>query len=520
MSIAKRILNNTIYGALGRFWLIGVNLFLTPFILSYLGDEKFGIWALFWALAAYFMLMDMGLGVSLVRRIASLCEKNDIKSINQAMVSVLSFILITGLALWVMGYALAQLLLSTYPVSQEHMVDVNAIIMWACPALLLVAIIRIFDSFLRGIQRFGMISAIAFVVSFINIGTVYTALESGLGISGLMYATVLTYTCHVLVLWYYARQAQPKLSLFIGHVCWRELKTMFPLGVRIQVARLAELASYQSDKILLAMFMPISYVTFYDLGSKVASVIRDATYTFTGAVFPVAAQIQARGEQAQLWYMYERGSKYLVMFTTPALALMLLTAPMLLGAWLGHVSKDVLRAVWLLSLAYWVIVNMSMAFTVGTALDWAKPIMRGALLQTILNIGLSAWLIISYGFIGALLGTLLAVSFSKAYVMHCFYRDFNRSIYPDMKLLVNVFLVNVPAILLTLWAIRWLELNFDFSIRSEAFSSWCIAICVYAVAYLLTVRLSGLLDQKDYQLLNNHIPFVHVLIKRKHHYDE
>lgn len=517
MSTAKRILHNTLYGAVGRFWLIGVSLFLTPLILSYLGDEKFALWALFWAFSAYFMLMDLGLSVALVRRIAGLHEAQDTQKINQAMVSVLLLIVIIGLLIWGIAFVVGQGLLILYPVSAHYDADVQAILLWACPALLLVAMMRVFDSFLRGVQRFDVITKVSMLTSVVNVLSAYAALAWGYGIPGLMLATVLTFAAQMLLMYRGCLRLYPALSLHYQHFSRQELAGLLPLGARIQVARLAELATYQTDKILLAFLMPLSYVTFYDLGAKIAAGVRDATYTFTNAIFPVAAQIQAKGENAKLWFLYERGTKYLLMFTTPALALMLLTAPMLLGVWLGHVSEDVLLAVCLLSLAYWLIVNMSMAFNVGTAQNWAKPIMHGAILQTVLNVSLSFILIYQWGFIGALLGTLLATLISKGYVMHCFYRDFQRAFTKDLSMFGHIVWVNAPAIVATYLLSLGLKAHFDYDLRLDALASLSIAVAVYILLYLLCIRWFGVLDNHDFQLLAGRIPKVAMLIKRKHH---
>ncbi|MGH2361724.1 MAG: lipopolysaccharide biosynthesis protein, partial [bacterium] len=60
-------MRNTAYNAVGRLWLIGTNLLLAPLLLSYLGQDRFGVWVLYWSLLQYCLLLDMGLGSSLVK---------------------------------------------------------------------------------------------------------------------------------------------------------------------------------------------------------------------------------------------------------------------------------------------------------------------------------------------------------------------------------------------------------------------------------------------------------------------
>jgi len=512
VSIAKKVLRNTMFGALSRVWLILVGLLLTPLILSHLGDERFALWAIFWSVSAYVMLMDMGMGVSIVRETAQAWGKHDTHTIHRVVVSVVVVMLGTSLLIWLLIAVASAWLLPMLSIKQELGSDIEHLVDWAPLVFLLIAVFRVFDATLRGLQRFDLILGVTLTTSVVNVLGIYLVLTWGYGILGLMLATVASYTFQLFALYIFTKKNLPQLSMRLSRFDWVLLKSMLPLGARIQVAKVAELASYQTDKLLLAFFMPLSFVTFYDLGSKIAAMMRDGVYTFTTAIFPVASQIQASGDHAKLWLLYTRGSKYLLMFSLPSLILLLLTAPMLIGAWLGHVSDFVLQAVLVLAVAYWVIVSMAMAFNVGTALNWSKPIMRGAILQAVLNISLSAFLISQIGFMGALWGTLIAVSISKIYVMTCFYRDFERNVWDDTRLFLHVLLCNLPALLFTLPLVLWLTNVMDFNQRGEAMLAWLLSTCVYMVVYLLCVRVFRLLDGKDLDMLGAYVPLIRHLV--------
>jgi len=392
--------------------------------------------------------------------------------------------------------------------------DMVHLVTWGPLVFLLIALFRVFDAVLRGLQRFDLILGVTLATSVVNVLGTYLMLRLGLGVLGLMWATVASYAFQLLALYGLTRRTLPQLSTCHHHFNRKLLTSMLPLGARIQVAKIAELASYQTDKLLLALLMPLSFVTFYDLGSKIAAMMRDGVYTFTTAIFPVASQIQASGDHERLWLLYERGSKYLLMFSLSSLALLLLTAPMLIGAWLGHVSPQVYQAVLVLGVAYWVIVSMAMVFNVGTALDWSKPIMRGSVLQAVLNVGLSALLISQIGFMGALWGTLIAVLLSKIYVMRCFYRDFERSVFHDSRLFLHVLLCNMPAVVVSIPLVKWLGEVADFHQRSEAAAAWGASVLVYFGVYLVSIRLFRLLDAKDMEMLGGYIPGMRYLVSR------
>jgi len=66
----SRLVSNTLWNLIGRVSQIFVGLFLTPYLLTNLGQERFGLWALANLLIGYLSLADLGISSSLVRHIA------------------------------------------------------------------------------------------------------------------------------------------------------------------------------------------------------------------------------------------------------------------------------------------------------------------------------------------------------------------------------------------------------------------------------------------------------------------
>jgi len=99
----------------------------------------------------------------------------------------------------------------------------------------------------------------------------------------------------------FAKQKLPALAYGFDYLSSTQIGSMLPLGLRVQVSKMAELASYQFDKILLAFLMPLQAVTMYDLGARIASLMRDLPYALTSAVFPAAAELYESKDFDKLW---------------------------------------------------------------------------------------------------------------------------------------------------------------------------------------------------------------------------
>jgi len=515
MSTALKLLKNTAYHAGGRVWQIAVSLFLAPFILSYLGDEQFALWVLFWTFSMYFMFMDFGLGVSLVRETAQCEAKSNYLPVNQSVSSLVFLYVILGALVSLLSWFISPWVIQNMNISAEMKVFVSDILLWGGGIFALIGIVNTFAALLRGLQRYDQITKAMVYVSVPNVLGTYVVLELGYGITGLLWVITGVYVLQILLLLFYAKQLMPTFAFGISLLSWSQIKKMLPFGLRIQVSKFAELASYQADKILLALLLPIQFVTMYDLGSRIASLMRDLPYALTSAVFPAASELHEQENFKKLWQMYDRGSKYLLVVTLPMLFGLWLTAHLIIGMWLGHVSEQVYQSVLVLSFAYWVVISLAMSFSVGTGMGWSKPIMHSALLQAVLNIGLSYYLITALGFVGALYGTAIAISIANGILYFRFCREFERSLWLEAKRLWLVLRANVLAVIfcgaVVFFANQWLV----WGDRFQSLMIFIAAVLVYGITYAWALRKSEVFDGEDLRLLGGKLPLMQWLLAPK-----
>ncbi|MDX8412791.1 MAG: oligosaccharide flippase family protein [Mariprofundales bacterium] len=504
--IASRILTNTVYNAAGRVWLIVINLFLTPLILSYLGDQRFALWALFWSLQSWVTFSDLGIGVSVVKEVARLMVDDDHDGVNSTVCTGLTFNAIVITIIAGTAWLAADLLVHYMHVGNGLFADAVAIAHIGPLVFVVLALITIFDCLLRGLQQYDKINMVAIVVSVVNAAGVWIALRYGYGIEGLLVAVVVVYTTQLLLLMLVAKRVFPQLSIHWRYVRVKKLWQMLPFGLHLQAGRLAELASYQADKFILVLLTPLYFVTTYDLASKVATLIRQLPYLLTSAIFPAIAQLHADQDYHRLWLAYERGSKYLWMVSTPLFFGLCITAHLIILLWLGHVSSEVHDAVLLLGLGYWSIVNVSMATSIGTGMGWSKPVMYSSLLQAVANIALS-WLLASrLGYVGVLYATTITLAATSMLLLYWFYRDFSRSGWVDLKVFIMVLLANLPPSLLALLYLYLGGYDHFMEHRLDAAIPLLLCILLYGVSYIVSLKVLRLLDRTDADWLKPYLP--------------
>jgi len=210
--------------------------------------------------------------------------------------------------------------------------------------------------------------------------------------------------------------------------------------------------------------------------------------------------------------MYDVGSKCLLVVSLPMLLGLWLTAHLVVGLWLGHVANEVYQAVMFLAFAYWLVIALAMSFSVGTGMGWSKPVMHSAILQALLNIGLSYVLIVKYGFIGALYGTVIAIAVANSILYYRFCKDFSRPLRQEMSRFVLVLKANVlPTVLcgMFVWGIDgWLV----WGDRLWSGIILMMAIVINGTAYLFSLRVAQVFDANDMQLLGGKVPLLQKIL--------
>jgi O-antigen/teichoic acid export membrane protein len=420
-TISEKIIKNTVYNTIGRFWGILVVLFLTPYIVSRLGVERYGIWALLTSLVGYIGFLDLGIGGSYVRYIAEYYTQKDYSKVN--FVINTGFLFCLGLAFILIPLALfltepllifLKLDLSTYP-------EIKFVFFWGVVIFSLSNATFVFGSVQTGLQRMELTNIVAVILTIPYALGMILFLELGYGLKGLMVLVGIMWMIQTLVNFCIAKKILPQFSFNPFLFKRKMFAELLRFGIKLQISRLSQLVSFQVDKLLITYFLSVGMVTFYDLGAKITGSIRKLPLLLVSALVPASAEIFAKGDKEGLSRLYFRGSKYLFAVGTPLFFFIVVCSGMLVNVWMGpgyEIASSVIR---ILSVGYFF--NLISRVASSIALGVGKPEfeMKYGILMSILNFSLSLILIIKFGFYGVLVGTGFSLTLGSLYFFHLFH---------------------------------------------------------------------------------------------------
>ena len=461
-SFSHKLVRNTFFNFVGRFWAMLVTLFLTPYIVSKLGIQRFGVWSLIFVITGYFGLLDLGLGASFVKYVAEYHARKDYEAINRVFNSGLVLYLIFSFVIMVAGFALRDPILELFKIPAEFFADAQFVLLAAVAIYSLSNVFDIFQAVMIGLQRMDVTNLIVLGVSVPRILGTVLFLELGYGLRGLIVNEALVFVLTALLLVLSAFHLLPRLRMgwvfYHGH----SLRQLLSYGIKVQVSRLADLASFQTDKLLLGYFLGLSPVAFYELGSRVVLTSKRLSRVLISAVVPAASEIDAREDRLSLCRLYLRGSKYLVLVAAPVLLFIAAAAPLILAAWMGRGYELSVPVIQLLAVGHLVHLLTGVGTTIAKGMGKPEYETRYSLLQLAMNTLLGIALVIRLGFWGVLIATPLSLIVGSLYFMVLFHRllgipllQFLKGTY--LQPVITCLLAGLPLLILNAVALQTLQ---------------------------------------------------------------
>jgi O-antigen/teichoic acid export membrane protein len=412
---SRRFAANTFFNLVGRFWSFLVALLLTPYVLSRLGVEDFGVWILLSVFASSFGLLDVGLGWSFIKYVSEYRAVGEFDRINRVLFAGVAFYVLLGAGFLALGGLLGPVLFRVFRVEAEPGIFLLILGAFGVNNLALLML-----SMLRGLQRMDLSNAVEILVTLPRVAGTILVLEAGMGIRGLAINALLVAFLAGTSGWVCLRRAVPWIELR-----WTPdfalLGRLLGYGGKLQVVRLSELVCFQVDRLIVSRFLDVASVSFYELGSRLVLFMRALPYVLISVVTPAVSELAALDDRARALRMYRLASKYVGAATVGLVALVMLDATALLVLWLGPGFEGSAIIVRILAVGYGVNAMSAVAGQTGSGFGRPDFEMRGAILLTVVNPVLSILLIQALGVSGVALGTSLALGAGALYVVGVFH---------------------------------------------------------------------------------------------------
>ena len=517
---------NTIYNAASRIWIAGINVVLLAYIVRRIGPEGFGMWSLVSAFTGYVALFDLGMNSAYAKYIAEHAARNESEEISAVVSTGFFFYLVLGMVVVGIGWPCIDPLIHLFlrlaewrgrPVQNLGAVeDFRALLRWALVLFAVSNCVAAFTAIQTGFQRMGVTCLLSVISSFIKVATTVLFLEMGCGVRGLLYSNAAVLGVFALASVVAAYRLFPRLRLSTRCIHRSALGRLFQFGWRSQVSRLANLIMFETDVIVVAgLSSALDLVGLYGIGVSLANKMRQLPSLVVSAVVPAASDLDARADQARLESLYLRATKYTAVAAIPAMLWAVVAAAPLVRLAAG---TDYAAAVWVLriiALGYVANIIPGAGIAVVLGKGRADLQMKAGLISMVSNIVLTVTLAYAVGFWGIALATAASMVISCAWFMKAAAPTVG--IGPARVIRTAVMwplLAAMPGFGACLLLDRWMAAIAGPAGFWGALGTIVASACLFAVFFLLCIRLSPFLDSFDVAFLEETMGLRHVPLVR------
>jgi O-antigen/teichoic acid export membrane protein len=501
-TVSEKIIKNTVFNALGRFWGILVTVCLTPYILGHIGIERYGVWAIVGVLTGYFSLLDFGMGTSFVKYISEYYAKKDYEGINQVVCTGVVFYFVFGALILPLAFMIMNPLLVLFGIPRESYSEAFFVFQVGIAMFAVSSIFSAFQAIQGGLQRMDVSSKIAIGVSVPTVlGTIYV-LENGYGLRGLILnnAVILTVTSVVNIVIGFRIFPELKFSpaLFSGEM----LKKLFAFGFKLQFAKISDVIVFQTDRLLIAYFLNVSAAGFYQLGSSITQQMRLLPLLLVSAILPAASDMDAKREDGMLKKLYLKGLKYLTLVSIPLAFFTIASAQLIMLVWVGPGYEKSAWIIQVLAVGYLANVLAGVGVAVGSAIGRPEFQMRAAIISGVSNLVLSVVLVVIMGFMGVAVATAVSLILGPVYFFIKLHGQLRLSSKKIIREIVSLpFCAAVmPALLICGFHYR-LKPEVIVSGRLSSLGMFIVEGMIFLGIYLALILKAGYLDIYDRDLI-------------------
>lgn len=402
----NRILaRNTIWNYMGFVVNLATNLFMFPYVVYHIGGAAAGVWLLLGSVTGYMGLLELGVVPSLTQAVAAASARNDRDGVSRATSSALAILLVLAVMTLLLLPA-APIIVGVLRVPVELEVEVLAAFRVTLVGFALRMPLAAFQAVLLGRQRQDRCSQLWIGMAIAKLAAAAGVLGAGYGLVGLVLSEA---TIHALagvyqIKWTFSEVPELRLSWrLVGRA---DIKALTSFGSAMVAVTICSLLIEQTDRIVIALFLPIAMVTYYAAAWKIYMLAYAVTTTFVHAVSPLAADLHARGDYEGLRALFLRSTKYTAALAWPLVLTLGMTGGFLLRVWMGPDFIAALPVVQVLFAAFLVTVHNHAGYSALIGMRRVGPTVRLYFApQALLNVVLSVWLVQHLGIVGVAVGT-------------------------------------------------------------------------------------------------------------------
>jgi O-antigen/teichoic acid export membrane protein len=408
---ARRLITGTAVKYLLLVINIVTGIFLLPFTIAHLGKELYGLWMIVASMAAYFQLVDLGFGHSLVRHISEADAQRDRQRINELASTFVVIFSGLGLAVLAASAVVAFLVLPRYPnISAEQLAIAQPVMLILATRIAIALPMSVFGAVATSRQAFTRNGLTAIAVTLLQTAATVIVLSSGFGLVELVASTTAIALGSYFIYGQTAYRVCPTLHIRPLRGFRRErFGELASFGIYVFLINIAVQVGFNLDHLVVGAWLGASAVAVYAVSFRLADYQRQLCNQFNGLLFPVLVRFGATRDTVSLRETVTESTRLAFALVAGVTVVLLLVGDSLIAAWVGTGFEDGVWPLYALAVAGIVLVSQQPLGSLLMGTGHNRLVAAACIVESLANLGLSILLIQRFGLFGVALGTMIPV---------------------------------------------------------------------------------------------------------------
>jgi len=412
-TVARNV--STRYLAIAVEMLVGV--LVLPFNVAHLGKDAYGLWMLTASITAYFSVLDLGYGGSLVKFVAQYRARRDVPALNEVLSTTFYLFAAFGVLTYVAAIVVAMYLDRFFRLTPDQ-VHLGRIVLLVTSANIAVGTAAsVFGGVINGFQRYDLNNVVGAISSVITALVNVIVLALGYGLVDLVIWTTAVRVATYAVYRSNAYRVFPGLRLRTALFSRARLREVTMFSVYMALIDWAKKLNYTVDALVIGAFLNTAAVAVWSVGQRLAEATQRLTNQLNDVLFPTVVDHDAAQRNERLQTIFVQATRLSLATVIPiAGALMLMATPLVL-AWVGPGFLGSVVVLQLLTFTVIIRVGSSTCATVLTAAGEHRLVAFTYVITGVVNLTLSIALVTKLQLSGVAIGTLLPVTATSLFVL-------------------------------------------------------------------------------------------------------
>lgn len=422
-------------GVVFSYILMGVEILtsflFTPYLIRCLGQSQYGVYTLVNSISSYLVLLDLGIGNSIVRYVAKFRVTKQQEYQNKFVGVTLIFYFSIAIITIIVGCTLKNVLPDIFGkgLTGRELELASEMLTITMFNMAVTFIFTVFDKIILAYEYYATAKSIAIVKVLLRVTLMTLFLHWGFGAIAVVKINLLVTSITGIASMTYVLK---KIGIHpqFKKVEFTFIKEILSYSLFIFLQMIATQINAMADHILLGIFASSTILAVYGIGSQILQYYQQIANSVNGVLMPGVVRLVEKGASAkEIQNEMVRIGRILFILLAGIFVTFVFAGQDFVTLWAGAENRN----------AYYVIILIMfpMVFylteAIGTQILWAKDKHKfQAVIKfcvTILNVGLSIILIRWNALLGATIGTMMAYLLGDVVVMNIvFAKDIGISI--------------------------------------------------------------------------------------------